>query len=121
MPLSTYYPFKQRFYQSMTTSTAGLAHAVGIAARCRYVGAVYATYPTVSHTAVGAITVKTGTAAGVTIISTIAGLITTSTGDSATVITPDSTTTVFLNAGDNLVTTGSSVVGGQITHIVQEF
>jgi hypothetical protein len=120
MALPFLYPFKTRMYQ-VTSTTSNVQNTVGIAARCKYVSASYATMSSQSHTAVGAITVKTGTAAGVTIISSIAGLITTSTGDSATLITPDSTTTIFLAAGDTLVTAVSSVVGGTVTHVVQEF
>ena len=120
MALPFFYPFKTRMYQ-VTTTTSNSQNTVGVAARAKYISASYATMSSQSHTAVGAITVKTGVAAGVTVISTIAGLVTTSTGDSATLITPDATTVVYLKAGDTLVTTLSSVVGGTVTHVVQEF
>jgi len=116
MALPNYFPFKTRTYNASSTSSNTILSSAVIS-RSKLIGGFYTTSSVASQTAVGVVdvTVNGSTATGMGAIT-----ITTSTGNSATNL-GGPTAVTYLKEGDVLATVASSVVGGTVTFITQEF
>ncbi len=131
MALPTLYPFKTKYYSVATTSTSGAPISqVVVAARCKYLGGYFINNNLQASKAndsfdVVTITQATSVSSGLVSAVTSGLTITTSTGTLSMPFGPNftalSTASVFLNAGDVIVTLGSTCFAGWFTHIVQEF
>ncbi len=131
MALPIFYPFKNKYYSVATTSTSGAPISqVVVAARCKYLGGYFIQNNLQASKAndsfdVVSITQATSVSSGLVSIITSGQVITTSTGTLAQPFGPNfsalSTASAYLNAGDVIVTLGSTQFAGWFTHIVQEF
>lgn len=123
MALPIFYPFKTRMYQVATTTSSGTpTSSIVIAARCKYVGGYFVPNNAGTGTNVTGFDVvafQGGAATSVTLSSGTS--VTTTTGTLGTAFNMTSTGVVYLNAGDVVMTLGSTSQGGYVTHIVQEF
>lgn len=124
MAYPQFYPFKTRVLNATSTSSNTIM-AVPVPARSKFINAYYVTTPLASQTAVGTIDITVngstaGTAGG---FSGWTGItVTTSTGNTSTNLgTSVSAGVQYLNAGDVLATVASSVVGGGVSFVLQEF
>lgn len=124
------YPFITSFkYRALeaasSTSTAGLVTTNVVPFRAKYLFSIANFQGTVSQTAAGAInlSVNSSTAGTDSFVSNPFISVTTSTGAVSGGFSSiaNNTATLFLNAGDVLATSGSSIVPYGIVHIVQEF
>jgi hypothetical protein len=129
---------KNRYYNTATTSTSGApTSTVVVASRCKYMGGYYVPNQLASSPSGNTFDVITITQASsvflgaVTVIASGVG-VTTSTGTLAIPFGPIASSTstasavssgvaTFLNPGDLIVTLGSSLQGGYVTHVVGEF
>ena len=122
MALPIWYPFKTRVYAVATTTTSGApTSGVVVVQRCQYLGGWFAPNNAGTSTNVTGFDVlafKDG-ATTATILSSGTS-VTTTPGTLASPITIDSTT-VYLKAGDVILTVGSTCQAGYVTHIVREF
>ncbi len=116
MAYPTFYPFKTKYLQATSTTSNSIMSTVA-PARAKLIGAWYTTTSLSAHTAVGVVdvTVNGSTATGMGALT-----VSTSTGASATNL-GGPTAVTYLSAGDVLATVASSVVGGAVTFVVQEY
>lgn len=131
MALPIFYPFKNKYYSVATTSTSGAPiSTVVVAARCKYVGGYFINnnlQASKTNDSFDVLSVTQATSVSSGLVSTVTSgvTITTSTGTLAIQFGPFASGTTtgaqYLNAGDLLVTVGSTCFGGWVTHIVQEF
>ena len=118
MAYPTYYPFKTRILTATSSTTPSPVCFVVVPARARYVQALIANDPRLSHTAA---TNQVDISINGSTMATMGDFaITTSTGNTVTTVIPTTNTTI-LNAGDVLGTWGSSVAGLVVTHVLTEF
>ncbi len=117
---------KVRYLYSATTTASGTPTAfTPIPARCKYIGTYYlpnnaGTGANVEGYDVLAVLNASLSVPATTLTNVSSGIVvTTSTGTFASYGAAQ--TNVFLNAGDILVTAGSTLQGGFVTHVVQEF
>ncbi len=131
MALPIFYPFKNKYYSVATSSTSGAPiSTVVVAARCKYMGGYFVPNNLQASKAndsfdVVSVTQATSLTSGLVSILTSGVTVTTSTGTLSAPFGPfvsgGTTAASYLNAGDLIVTLGSTCFAGWFTHIVQEF
>ncbi len=126
-PNSGYNPnFRTRYLYSATTSASGTPTAfTPVPARCKYIG----TYFLPNNAGIGTnvegydvlAALHNGSATPATTLTNVTSgaVVTTSTGTFASFAPAG--INLFLNANDVLVVAGSTLQGGFVTHVVQEF
>lgn len=124
--------FKNRYYSVATTSTSGAPlSTVVVVTRCKYLGGWFVPNNAGSAAAnsfdVLSCTQATSISSGLISVLSSGVTVTSSTGTFATAFggqansTLGSTSIVYLNPGDLILTVGSTCQAGFLTHVVGEF